>query len=201
MGRYQSGSIYERCGSYFVRFYVTEIVGGQSKRVQRSRFLADKDDKHSSASCKAVKKLAADVMGEVNGNRSNNPEIRVVDLWQKTYLPFIEQNLRASTVEGYRQIWGQHLQNHFSTTTLDEHKTHQVSLFLTSLASKLGKRTLSHIRSLASGIFQHALNIGLVESNPIHEYQVLSKTKDVPNTPHYSLDEAENMIAALVDVP
>jgi len=201
MGRYQSGSIYERCGSYFVRFYVTEIVDGQPKRVQRSRFLADKDDKHFSCSCKAVKKLAADIMSEVNGERSNNTEIRVVDFWEKTYLPFAEQNLRPSTVEGYKQIWGQHLKVHFSATTLGEYKTHHMSVFLTSLARKLGKRTLSHIRSLASGIFQHALNIGLVESNPIHGCQVLGKTKDVPNTPHYTLEEAEDIIAALADVP
>jgi integrase len=201
MGRYQSGSIYERCGSFFIRFYVTELVDGQSKRVQRSRFLADKDDKHFSCSCKAVKKLAADIMSEVNGNRSNNPDIRVVDFWEKTYLPFVEKNLRYSTVQGYKQIWEQHLRNHFSATTLGEYKTHHMFVFLTSLASNLGKRTLSHIRSLASGIFQHALNIGLVESNPIHGCQVLGKTKDVPNTPHYSLEEAENIIAALIDVP
>jgi len=195
MGRYQTGSIYERCNSFFVRFYVNE----NGRRVQRSRFLADKDHKHFSSTCKAVKNLAADVMAEINGPE-NPAEISVCEFWQKTYLPFIEQNLRYATVCGYKQVWNQHLEKQFGETTLRAYRTHHMSTFLTSLAPKLGRRTLNHIRSLASGIFQHALNIGLLEMNPIHGCKILGKVKEVQNTPHYTLEEAEDIITALADL-
>jgi hypothetical protein len=39
------------------------------------------------------------------------------------------------------------------------------SQFLTALAKKLWRNTLQPIRSAASGIFTHALNVGLIESN------------------------------------
>jgi integrase len=199
--RYQTGSVYERSGSFYVRFYVNEVVDGQPKRVQRSRFLADKDEKHFSISCKAVKKLAAAVMDEINANRSEIANIRIVDFWERDYLPFIQQHKRRSTVEGYLQIWNQHLKAHFAQFTFSDYRTYHMSAFLTSLTPKLGKRTLQHIRSLASGLFQLAVNITPLETNPIHGCEILGNVKDAENTPHYTLEEAENMITALVDVP
>jgi hypothetical protein len=52
--RYQTGSVYERCGSFFVRYYTTAVVNGVAKRAQHSEWLCDKDEKHYSKSCKAV---------------------------------------------------------------------------------------------------------------------------------------------------
>lgn len=199
MGRYQSGYIYEASGSFFVRYYVTEIVDGAPRRVQSSYRLCEKDDKHHSRTCKPVKQLAADHMAEVNAQTKPANDLTVADFWEKTYLPFAEENLRASTVHGYKQIWGQHLEVHFGTTALKDYKTHMGSLFLTSLAKKLGRHTIQHIRSLASGIFSHAVNVGVIESNPWHDVKVLGKTKEPGETAHYTLEEAEDIISALVD--
>jgi integrase len=199
MGRYQSGHIYEASGAFFLRYYVSAIVDGKATRVQRSYRLCDKDDKYHSRTCKAVKQKAAEHMDTVNANAAPVNDQTIAAFWEKTYLPFAEDNLRASTVHGYKQIWGQHLSVHFGTTALKDYKTHMGSLFLTSLAKKLGRATLQHIRSLASGIFAHAVNVGVIESNPWHDVKVLGKTKEPGETAHYTLEEAEDIISALAE--
>jgi integrase len=50
-----------------------------------------------------------------------------------------------------------------------------------------------------SGIFSHALNEGRLESNPIHDVKILGRVKPPKGTAHYTLEEAENIISALVD--
>ena len=59
-----------------------------------------------------------------------------------TYLKFIGEkeakgnfiNFKASTVQGYIQIWNKNLKPHFGEMTLREYRTHHGSLFLTQLA-------------------------------------------------------------------
>jgi integrase len=199
LSRYQSGYIYEASGAFFIRYYVTEIVDGTARRVQSSYRLCEKDEKHHSRTCKAVKQKAADHMAEVNAQTKPANDSTVAAFWEQTYLPFAEENLRHSTVHGYRQIWGQHLEPHFGQMLLKDYKTPMGSVFLTSLAKTLGRHTVQHIRSLASGIFSHAVNLGNIESNPWHDVKVLGKTKEPGETAHYTLEEAEDIISALVE--
>src|SRR4029077_12429885 len=161
--------------------------------------LCSKDDKYHSRTCKPVKQLAADHMKPVNATTAPVNEQTITAFWEKTYLPFAEENLRASTVHGYKQIWGQHLKTHFGPMPLKDYKTHMGSLFLTSLAKTLGRHTIQHIRSLASGIFAHAVNVGVIESNPWHDVKVLGKMIEPGETEHYTVEEAENIISALVE--
>jgi len=197
MTRFQQGYIYETKFAFFVRFYTIEIVDGTERRVQRSHRLCFKDDTHNSKTCKAVRRLAAEHMVEVNAQVTPLVNRTVANFWDKVYLPFIEENLRNSTVHGYKQVWNQHLKPHFGQMMLRDYKTVTGSVFLTSLAKRLGRHTVQHIRSLASGIFTHALNVGAVESNPWHDVRVLGRTIEPGETQHYTLEEAENVISAL----
>jgi integrase len=138
-------------------------------------------------------------METVNANAAPVNDQTVASFWEKVYLPFAEENLRHSTLHGYKQIWNDRLKDHFGTIALRDYKTPMGSVFLTSLAKTLGKHTIQHIRSLASGIFSHAVNVGVVESNPWHDVKVLGKTKTPAETAHYTLEEAENIISALVE--
>jgi integrase len=199
MARFQTGYIFEASGSFFVRFYITERRDGVERRVQRSHRLCSKDDTHPSKTCKAVRRLAADKMAEVNAQVAPVNNQTVAEFWERTYLPFIVENLRHSTVHGYKQVWNQRLKGHFGAMALRDYKTHHGSLFVTSLAKRLGRHTVQHIRSLASGIFSHAVNVGVTESNPWHDCKVLGKTIEPGETKHYTLEEAEDIISALVD--
>jgi hypothetical protein len=62
--RHQRSYIYEASYAFHVRYYVTQIVDGAPKRVQRSHRLCSKDRNsgHGSKSAKAVLLLAEDHM-------------------------------------------------------------------------------------------------------------------------------------------
>jgi integrase len=200
MGRHQRGHVFEAHGAFHVRYYLTEIVDGQPKRVQRSHRLCAKDNKHFSVSCKAVRLLQDEFMRTVNTTTGTEAaDMLVTDFWEQRYLPFVTANMKPSTVSGYKQIWNQHLKTHFTGRTLQEYKTHLGSAFLLSLTKTQGRRTLNHIRSLASGIFTHAVNEGRLDVNPWSGVKILGKVLPPKPTPHYTLEEAENIITALVD--
>ncbi|SRR5216683_958647 len=190
--RYQRGYIYPASGAFFVRYYAA------GKQV--SHRLCSKDDKFYSRTCREVRMLADEFMQSVNAEKVGNvQDITVADFWKQTYRPFTVENLRHSTVYGYRHVWAQHLEKHFGKTTLREYRTHVGSAFLTGLSKTLCRSTVQHIRSLASGIFSHAVNLGLIESNPWHDVKVLGRSRAPGDTAHYTLEEAENIISALVD--
>jgi integrase len=200
MSRHQTGHIFESAsGAFHVRYYTTEIVDGQPKRVQKSYLLCRRDNKYFSKTCKAVKLLRDDHMRTVNVDQASEADMLVSDFWEQRYLPFIKENMKASTVTGYQQIWNQHLKAHFGEMTLRTYRTHIGSTFLLSLTKTQGRRTLNHIRSLASGIFTHAINEGRLESNPWRDVRILGKVAAPKPTTHYTLEEAEDIISALVE--
>jgi integrase len=173
--------------------------------VQKSQRLCGKDREHVKPSSKAVQRLAAEFMATINTQAPGQPapaDITIAGFWQQVYEPFITDNLKPSTVMGYKQVWNAEkdgLKKHFGNRTLREYRTPDGSIFLTALAKKYSQRTVSHIKNLASGIFAHAVNVGEVDSNPWHDCKVLGKSKPIEATEHYTLEEIENIITALVE--
>ncbi len=198
MTRHQRGYIYEQSNAFHVRYYT--LVDGVRK--QRSHRLCTKDRATGcgSPSAKAVRQLCEDFMRTINTDAPAEPAaLTVVEFWETIYLPFIEGNLKHSTVWGYKQVWNQHLKNHFSNVLLNDYKTPKMSMFLTSLSRTLKPRTLHSIKFLASGLFAHAVASGHCETNPIRDAMVLGKTLQNGETKSYTLQEAEQIINALVD--
>ncbi len=207
---YQQGSIYLHEGTWFLKYRTPEFKDGTSRIVHKTVTLCTKNGQRHHPLCKhtgehysekSVSAVRDKIIQSVNGEQHKAviQNMRVVDFWEQTYLPFAKENLRFATVKGYEQIWNQHLRAHFADKTLSEYRTHIGSQFLSSLIKTQGRRTLAHIRSLASGIFSHAVNLGFLESNPWHDVKILGKVKAPEKTLHYSLEEAENIISALVD--
>ncbi|MBZ5679186.1 MAG: site-specific integrase [Acidobacteriia bacterium] len=201
MGRYQRGYIYEAFGAFHVRYRLEEIVDGKLVRKQHSKRLCTKR-KGLTTSSKPVRRLCDEFMATINTQVPGQPEpadIPITSFWELTYWPFVVENLKPSTQWGYKQVWNQHLKPHFGNMTLREYRTPTGSVFLTALSKKFARRTVQTVRSLASGIFSHAVNLGAIESNPWHDVKVLGKTKTPAATKHYTLEEIENVISALVD--
>jgi len=202
MGRYQRGYIYEAFGAFHVRYRTEEIVEGKLLRVQRSHRLCPKDREHPTAASKSVRRVCDEFIATINAQTSGPEQptdLTVASFWEHTYLPFITENLKPSTRLGYQQVWNQHLKDHFGNMTLREYRKGIGSLFLTKLAKKYSQRTVQHIKNLASGIFTHAANLDLIEANPWSFCKVLGKSKATAPTKHYTLEEIENIISALVD--
>ncbi len=139
-------------------------------------------------------------MATVNApGKPEEADLTIAGFWELTYWPFVVENLKPSTQWGYKQIWGKRLKPHFGNMTLREYRTHHGSIFLTALSKTVARRTVQTVRSLASGLFSHAVNLGAIESNPWHDVKVLGKTKAPAPTKHYTLEEIENVISALVN--
>jgi integrase len=201
--RYQTGTVFERSSKFYIRYYRTTLTDGEPQRRQTAEWLCDQDDKHYSPTCKAVRQAQEEFMRGINAlspRQAQRRDLPVSEFWTTTYFPWVKEEKRASTIAGYEHIWKRWLESHFAGRTLRDYLTADGSLFLTSLAKKkLGRRTIAHVRSLASGIFTHAINLGMLDSNPWHDVKVLAKVKAPGDTPHYTLEEVENMISALVD--
>jgi len=209
MARHQRGYIYEASGAFHVRYYVTEIVEGERVKKQRSHRLCDKNRNtgHGSPSAMAVRSLCEDFMRTIN-ERERNPQavaqdLLMVDFWEKTYLPYCEKEwkgtgMRASTLSGYKQLWKHHLKNHFGSHTLQAYTADHARRFLSSLKTKHSKNTLKHIRALASAMFSEAIERGLRNDNP-WKVKLPKDCKETEATQHYTMEEAENLISALVD--
>src|SRR5579862_481039 len=203
MGRLQKGHIYEAFNAFHVRYYTTEIVDGKPKRVQRSHRLCL--SKRLTKGSDAVKRKCDEFMRGINDAvASTKTDMFVTEFWEKHYLPYCETEwkgtgMRSSTVRGFKQVWKQHLEAHFGTTSLQKYTADQARRFLSSLKTKQGKNTLKHIRALASAMFSEAIERNLVNgANPWH-VKIPKDCKETKPTEHYTMEEAENLISALAD--
>jgi integrase len=206
MATHQLGRIYLASGKFYVQYRVA--VNG--KRVQRSHFLCNKDDRHRSKSDRSVKLLRDEFMLTVNSQQAEQApdrDMRVTDFWERRYLPYCEEIVQLmgqprktpATVRGYKQIWNQHLKSHFGNLTLQEYAPHMGMVFLESLTGTQGKATLRHIKACATSLFKRAVNEQRIKVNPWHDVQMPDDASEAAPTQHYTVEEAEDIISALVD--
>jgi integrase len=205
-GAYGNGYVFERHGAWYLQYY----QNGARKTVQ----LAPVDREHNSATCRAIRLLRQKhMMGVTLTPRNTAKDMAVVDFWEHHYLPYCDSEddttklpekwkgtgMRATTVRGYKQVWEQHLKDHFGKSTLQKYQAELARRFLSSLKTKLGKNTLRHIRALASAMFSEAIERGLrLEANPWH-VKLPKDCKESDETKHYTMEEVENLVSALVD--
>ena len=111
------------------------------------------------------------------GWEKSKPESQsIATFWDKTYELGFTTNKRHSTSLSYSQIYDQHLKSHLAPFALATYRTSDASKYITGLAKKgYGRNTISHVRSLMSGLFSHAVNLGLIDSNPLIGAKSLSK--------------------------
>lgn len=125
-------------------------------------------------------------------------KMSVGEFWTDVYLPHLERNAKPSTVHGYRKLWQCYLETEFSGKALNRYSTVMATRFLTQLAENgLGTRTVNHVRSLMSGLFSHAVQLGHIETNPIRESKALTRPCKPEPTIAYSLEEIRTILAAL----
>lgn len=209
--RHQAGQLIERSGSIFVRFYdntgqrvTTRLCAVDEKHNYTTRLVKHGNKKVKRYSfTRAVEMLRDQTMIRVNAEagaapKMNPRDLTIAEFWAETYLPWVEANLRASTVHGYKNTWKLYLEPSLGKRLLRDYKTHEGSALLTGLVPRLRAVALQHVRSLGSGIFTHAVNLGLIDRNPWSDVKVLAKIRASDPTKHYTLEEAENTITALV---
>lgn len=194
--RHQTGSVWLKSGSWYLRFYTN--VNGQRKQV--ARFLSRKDDKYHSRTCKAVQDLAAEMIAKENSESAVVAERAqtLTEFWDSTYQPYIEESKRHSTRASYEDLWERIVEPALGQMALPTIRTRDVSLLLTGLAKAgHGRHSIAHVRSLVSGILTHAVNLGLLEHNPVRDCKVLALVKQSKPTEFYTEQEVEEILKDL----
>lgn len=205
------GTIYESSGSFYVRYSVGMTVSknGKPRPVQKSHRLCEKNDKYYSSKARAVKLLRDAFMITVNTRQAHavREDMSIAAFWENRYLPYCKEILqltgrprkKPSTIRGYEQIWRQHLKSHFGSISLQEYEAHMGTQFLQSLTGTQGKATLKHIKALGGSIFKRAAIERRIRVSPWHDVAMPDDAIESARTPHYTWEEAENIIFALVD--
>jgi integrase len=205
------GHVYEQHGAWFLQFYQTENHDGVLVKVRKSVKLADKDREHNSATCKAVKDRRDEELTKItSGPQITKEDKRIVDYWEKRFLPYCEeilktgprtgqQRLKPSTLRGYRQVWNQHLKNHFAGYTLQKYQPAMGARLLDSLTAKQGFHVLKHIRAVGSAIFRRAMKDQIITVNPWSAVEMPDDAIEPGQTQAYTREESEDLVSALVD--
>jgi integrase len=220
--RRQEGTLFAIGDTCYLKYRITELKDGTPQRVHKTIRLCEKSDVHTWWKKKgkwgfssAIHALRADKMAELRtdieraepSKGTPNGDLRVTDFWETRYLPYLEAIValtgqprrKPSTVRGFKQIWRQHLQKHFGDITLKAYEPALGNRFLRSLTGTQGKATLKHIKALGSSMFGHAVEEEIIKVNPWREVKIPKDAVESEATPHYTLEEAEDIISALVD--
>lgn len=190
MKTHQRGYVYEASNTFYVQYF----NGVPRKRV--SQKLCDRDKQHYSTTCPKVKLLAQEFMLTVNKPASTvGVDCTITEYWDGVYLPFVKTSLKHSTLDGYEQIWQQHLKAHLTGKMLRAYSTADATEFLTELTKQnYGRRTVAHVKSLMSGLFKHAKATGRISTNPITGSMSLVKAKPPAETKAYTLPELMDIV-------
>jgi integrase len=176
--------IYEANGAFHLRIYSSvDIKTGQPNktgdkgkplRIQQSTMLARKDKVHTSEQSPTVLRLANAKHEQIKnwesaiqrGETLPDRDMTISDFWSQIYIPYIEQNKAAATIQTYKLYWGSYLSDHFASKTLSGYEPHMGVALIENLATKYSENTVSHIKALASAIFSYALIKDYITINP-----------------------------------
>lgn len=204
------GHVYLQHGAWYLQFYTAENRDGVLVKVRKSVKLADRDRDHNSATCKAVRDLRDKELDKLGASQITADDKRIVDYWEKRFLPYCEEilktgprtgqpRLKPSTLRGYKQVFKQHLKDHFGNRTLQQYQPSMGSRLLDSLTAKQGYHVLKHIRAVGSAIFRRAVKDQIITMNPWASVEMPDDAVKPANTPHYTREQSEDLVSALVE--
>src|SRR5712671_6749727 len=197
--RYQNGFPYEHHGAWYVRYYQrTSKEDGSSKLSRASKHLGRSKD---FANIFDVEQCRASFMQIVNCDRlSANPRVTLSTFVEGAYLPWTEEERRASTSKGHHEIWSNHLRDRVGEFRLREFRTVDASRMLRAIAKEkdLTTTTLQHIKSVLSTIFTYARNEGAFDgANPVDGVLIPRHAKEPGETHAYDLGQVLQLLDRL----
>jgi integrase len=195
----QNGTIKKIGRSWYGRWREDAIVDGRVKRVQKFEKLAEVDDRYRSKA--DVRPLLADRLRALNeGKADARSTLSLSAFVDEYYLPYAKESFKPSTLHGYTKLWKDSLSARLGEIRLRDFKTVDAANLLTAFATKgWGRRSLQHAKSLLSGIFTYAKNLGALDGvNPIHG-AIIPRKATPPAETHASTPEEVIAILELLD--
>jgi integrase len=201
--RYQDGYLYVDHGAWFVRYRErVRQEDGSIKLKQRARRLGSVNEYRRECDIRPVFSAFMQRLNVAKFTPESNLTLK--EFVENIYLPFIEDETRASTKKGYREIWNNHICDRVGDIRVREFRTVHASKMLRAIADEndLSKTTLQHIKSVLSGIFTHAKNEGAFDgANPVQGARIPSNAREPRETYAYNLSQICRILAALPLLP
>lgn len=202
--RQQSGYIFHRGPSWFLRYFDNVLENGVVVRKQVCKILPVPYGGQYRTRA-SVRPFAQAILTPVNTGAINpQSTMTLAEFVEKVYCPWAEKNLRECTVSGYKQIWNCYLNARVGKVALRDFRTVTGERLLQDLEQqhRLGKRTLQHHKAFLSGLFVQASRLGILdERNPMKGVGIPRTATQPSETYAYSLSEVNTMLLALSDKP
>lgn len=193
----QTGSI-KRIGKSWYGIWREDVVeNGQTVRKQRMVKLCDVDDRYRTKA--DVRPLLAEKLRALNEGRTDaRSSLTLATFVSEHYEPYSRENFKPSTVHGYSKLWKDSLCPRVGEIRLRDFKTVDVANTLTYFAGKgWGRSSLKHAKSLLSGIFTYAKNLGVLDGvNPV-QGTIIPRKAAAPAETHASTPDE---VVAILDV-
>src|ERR1039457_5178706 len=134
--RQQDGHVYRRGNWWVVRYRIQVCDSdGKVRVVQRAKKLAQVDASHKTKA--SVHHLAEEMLQPINDQRhSAMMATTLADFVTRIYLPNVADQKRASTNNGYRNIWRRYLSGRCSSWWMREVRTCDVQSLLQGVAQE-----------------------------------------------------------------
>jgi len=193
----QNGEIKRIGNSWYGRWYEDVIENGQTVRKRRFEKLCDVDDRYRTKT--DVRPLLAAKLRALNEGRTDaRSSLTLAAFVSEYYDPYIRENLKPSTVHGYSKLWEDALCPRVGEIRLRDFKTVDAANTLTYFARRGWERlSLQHAKSLLSGIFTYAKNLGVLDGvNPV-QGTIIPRKAAAPAETHASTPDE---VVAILDV-
>ena len=183
----QKGQIFQRHGAWHLRY--------RDNGKQKSCRLASFCDQYRTV--KSVRPLADEILQPLNEGRQPTGPQTLQTFIERSYLPYAQEHKRPSTYRGYRDLYKAHIASRVNVKLMS-FRTVDAQRLLDGIASSasLSHRSLTHVKTLLSGIFAFAKRMGAVDTNPIVGTEIPKGQPD-GTTYAYSLEEINTIVATL----
>lgn len=193
--RQQAGSVWERCGKWYVRYAEYRNVDGKIKRVRVTHCLGDKDTKGRSVPEK-ITEAAQQYLDAVVNKCAVKAErvVTIRDFMETVFLPECERRLKPSTTKNYRLDWNLRVKvlTAGDGKSFKDYETHDVQNWLNQIADegKLAKNSVKGTKAFLSSVFNAAKRLGYYsKANPVDGTLIDHRLREAEDTYAYSLEE------------
>jgi integrase len=161
----QTGHIYKERGKWRLRWWEPNTSG---ERIRRFATLAPVNPNYPNK--RSVQLIAQKHLEPLNAGRTQPESLMPLkDFIENNYLPFVRQNLRASTYKDYKNdIYKRHLQSRLGSIRLRDFRTVNGQRLIAAIHKdnpEIGHKTLLRVKSFLSGVFRYARTEGLLDDN------------------------------------
>lgn len=207
--RTQTGVVVEYSDGWYLRYYDDDPASA-FKRKRVAVWLCPNDTEREVRERLQVAHIKV-VNAKQKGVKVNvdKDELTIGHFWIDKRLPLLEKERSWATVQAYKKLWKLYIGPSLDGKALLKYRTVDANEWLTGLVTgettrtgrRLNASSYAIVRSIVSGLFSHAINLGIVDVNPIANVRLMVRVTPWKQGIAYSVDEVKRMLAALEGGP